>query len=267
MQSHTVPRSVITQIAEIRENVCLRSLSSIPGPVRFIPIIPRIQGSYRERIYTQMRFPIPYRYTVKLRSLLPAIGLMVALGAPHFTVHAAKENLETGEKCRGADCAEAIEEAGGSGSGPEYDYIIGCNNTQEEDIDAASDVILRNWNDWESFVEAQTGMNVKNCLKNRFEKNGKVECESSSTGRCSGNAAWSNYLGKTAHLCPNTLDDIAEESRKPDRRACYAAVIAHEYGHTCVRAEVGADALDEATFDWYASTHNITIAKSGCGFN
>jgi len=153
-------------------------------------------------------------------------------------------------------------------SQPAYplDAITDC-GSKKDDIDAAADVIVRNWSDWESFVEAQTGVNIKNCMKNRFEKNGKVVCESSSTGKCDGAAAWASPLNKKIHICPATLNDIVEEARKPDRRACYAAIMAHEFAHSCDRFEVGADALDEATFDWYASTHNITISKSDCGFN
>ena len=146
------------------------------------------------------------------------------------------------------------------------DDVIDCGN-KEEDIVAAADVIVRNWDDWEVFVEAQTGVNIKKCMKNRFEKNGKVICASATSGKCKkGASAWSNPLNKKIHLCPTVIDDIVEETRKPDRRACYAAIMAHEFGHSCDRTEVGADALDEATFDWYTSTHNITIQKSNCGF-
>lgn len=144
--------------------------------------------------------------------------------------------------------------------------VTGCGD-KKEDIEAAANVIQRNWSDWETFVEAQTGMNIKKCMKNRFEKNGKVICESSAKGKCDGAAAWASSLNKKIHLCPSVLSDIVEETRKPDRRACYAAIMAHEFGHSCDRFEVGSDSLDEATFDWYASTHNITIVKSDCGFN
>ena len=143
--------------------------------------------------------------------------------------------------------------------------INGC-GSKVDDIEAAANAVLNNWKDWEAFVEAQTGVNIKKCMKNRFENNGKVICESSSSGQCKSAAAWSSPLNKKIHLCPTMLSDIIEEARKPDRRACYAAIMAHEFAHSCDRFEVGADALDEATFDWYVSTHNLTIKKSDCGF-
>ena len=82
--------------------------------------------------------------------------------------------------------------------------VVDCAD-KTEDIFAAADVIVRNWDDWEEFVEAQTSVNIKNCMKNRFEKNGIVMCESTSTGKCSKAAAWSNPLNKKIHLCPSTL--------------------------------------------------------------
>ncbi len=142
-----------------------------------------------------------------------------------------------------------------------------CSATREEDIEAAAGAVARNWKDFESFVEDATGMNIKNCMENRFKKNGKVVCESSRTGKCSNAAAWASPLNRKVHLCPGLYDDVDTMDRKPDRRACYAAVMAHEFAHTCERFEAGSDRIDEAAFDWYDSTHELTIDKRDCGID
>ncbi|HXF04722.1 MAG TPA: hypothetical protein VNM72_04820 [Blastocatellia bacterium] len=104
-------------------------------------------------------------------------------------------------------------------------------------------------------------------MRNRFEENGIVICESSDTGSCNGAVAWASPFTKKVHLCPSLFRNVDAISRKPDRRACYAAILTHEFAHSCDRFEPGADRLDEAAFDWYASTHDLTITKTACGFN
>ena len=145
--------------------------------------------------------------------------------------------------------------------------VIDCTNTQESDLNAAANVIANNWDDFEDFVEDETGLNIKNCMENRFESNGKVVCESSSKGQCKGSNAWASALNRKAHLCPGFLDTVGDLSRQPDRRACYAAILAHEFAHTCERFEAGSENIDDAAFDFYKDMWAVNINMGSCGMD
>lgn len=142
--------------------------------------------------------------------------------------------------------------------------VINCSSNVKSDMNTVANYIDANWNSYERFVERETGLNIKSCLKNRFQKNGKAECRSSG-GQCSGNVmAWATYLGKKANFCPLSINSFEALDRTPNQRACYAALLAHEFSHTCWGNESRSELVEAATFNFWADTHNVTIIKRDC---
>lgn len=141
----------------------------------------------------------------------------------------------------------------------EQNYV-GCSDTRIYDIGGAQRVVGNNWSSYESFVERETGLNIGNCLRKRFQDNGKAHCDWSSVHGCSSSLyGHAKYSSHTAHICSGFLTETttAEKPRGVDRRASYAALLAHEWAHTCWRNETNADNIDVATFNWYKSRYSV----------
>jgi hypothetical protein len=137
--------------------------------------------------------------------------------------------------------------------------LLDCNATQESDIRIAQNTIANNWSSYESFVENETGLNIGDCLQRRFQDNGKTHCDWEHRHGCeSGLYGHAAFSSQTAHLCRNFLREVAAKSSGVNRRASYAALMAHEWGHTCWRNEANADRIDVATFNWYKSRYAVT---------
>lgn len=135
----------------------------------------------------------------------------------------------------------------------------GCNADRRSDISTAQNTIANNWSSYASFVERETGLNIGNCLENRFKKNGEVHCDWEYRHGCNSSLyGVAMYSSHTAHLCRNFLDRVDDKSSGLNRRASYAALLAHEWGHTCWRNENNADKIDVATFNWYKSRYAVT---------
>jgi hypothetical protein len=122
--------------------------------------------------------------------------------------------------------------------------IEDCTTTETTEIDQAIGWGSRNWNEYEKTLEAIRGwpVDIKNCLQNRFQMNGKAVCEAKSTGECkiksSGTAnGWASSLGLSyrCHMCPTFLAKVRAISGTENRQACYFALVTHEWGHTCHR--------------------------------
>lgn len=140
---------------------------------------------------------------------------------------------------------------------------VNCNSAQRDDLNAMANYVNNNWDEFEDYVDRNTGINLKSCIKNRFKKNGKVICEDSCAPNVNG---WAAYLSKKVHFCPLFLNNVAKLDRKVSRRACYFALAVHEFGHNCLRGHGTVEDLDNAAFDWYEQTHprvNITLASCG----
>lgn len=145
-----------------------------------------------------------------------------------------------------------------------------CSTTQKREIEDAADWVAENWSDFEDFLENRTGLNIKKCMENRFKKNGKVVCEEA-TGQCKtskGNNAWASMLNKKVHLCPSFLNRVNNLSGTTNRRACYIAILSHEFAHTCDRFEPGSERIDDAAFDFFSSRNpGLTIRLAQCGMD
>lgn len=146
--------------------------------------------------------------------------------------------------------------------------VIDCNDNVTTDLNRVANHAADNWADVEDFMEDYTGINVKNCMKNRFKKNGKIVCEQKNTGRCDGALGWASPFNKKAHFCPTAISNFEALARTPDQRACYFALMVHEFAHSCDRGEAKAEELEDAAFAYWASTHNVTVDPNyDCGFD
>jgi hypothetical protein len=137
-----------------------------------------------------------------------------------------------------------------------------------------------NWNAFEAAIESFYGwpVNIKNCLENRFKDNGKIVCEQDMGGMCTDrqgpNNAWASALNKRCHLCPNFLNRVKAftgSANKDNRKACYFALLAHEWAHTCDRSHKTVEIIDNVAFDFWKANHPSTVTISfgsgGCGMN
>ena len=65
-------------------------------------------------------------------------------------------------------------------------HILDCTQREVEEIGGALDFGADRFTAFEAFLEARADIEIKTCLGNRFQDNGKVVCETSSGGQCSG---------------------------------------------------------------------------------
>ena len=131
---------------------------------------------------------------------------------------------------------------------------IDCNNTESKDIRATAWNIVNEWDDFEDFVEDETGYNIKSCLRNRLNRNGKVQCTDNYE-------AWLGRAWPTSRkmkVSQNFRDNVEDASSRPDRRSCWAYIMAHEFSHTCDRGETAADAIGEAAFDYWKDRFGVS---------
>jgi hypothetical protein len=148
--------------------------------------------------------------------------------------------------------------------------IIDCTSQEVTEIGLAIDSVSSSgdWNDFVDFIEDESGITIGNCLENRFKTNGKVVCESSSGGQCNGANGWASYLNKRAHFCPSFLDTVDNISGVENRKACYFALAAHEFSHTCWRDHGTTEDIDDLAFEYYKDHHpGVTISMSSCGMD
>ncbi len=145
-----------------------------------------------------------------------------------------------------------------------------CTSKQNKEILKAIEWGANNWNEFEYALEniRDWPVNIGNCLENRFKKNGKVVCEKSDKGNCKGNNGWASALNKKCHMCPSFLDKIGKLPNAVDRKACYFALVTHEWGHTCDRGHKTLEIIDDEAFDFWKSKHpKTTINFGACGMD
>lgn len=149
--------------------------------------------------------------------------------------------------------------------------IKDCNTQQTKEIAQAIDWGAANWKQFEAFLETKMDVNVKNCLENRFKKNGKVVCESKSSGMCKSAAGWASPLNKKCHMCPGYLTTVAALPKNVDRKGCYFVMVAHELAHTCERGHKKIDTMDNLAFDFWKKKHSdftlTTMTQCGMALN
>jgi len=119
---------------------------------------------------------------------------------------------------------------------------------KRRDIRAAAWNIADDWTNFERSIENQTGFKLGNCSRDRFKKNGKVECvkeydckTKDGVQQCKLGHGWG--LGQKIKIYQTFLDKMASSSMsQADRRACYAGLMTHEFAQylrTLCRARTG----------------------------
>lgn len=175
------------------------------------------------------------------------------------------------------DCPEDLPP--GAGADPATTSIslgtIDCSDTQDLDIRAVAWNIADDWANFERSIETQTGSKLGNCTHDRFTKNGKVECVAkydcktkNGVTKCKQGYGWG--LGQKIKIYQTFFDNVATLTQ-PDRRACYAGLMAHEFAHTCEHyAERGPEARADAAVEYWKGRFRVTSTldpQVECGFN
>lgn len=137
--------------------------------------------------------------------------------------------------------------------------IEDCGSPYTTDMAAIFWQVDDKWADYEDWVLATTGINLSGCIENRFKDNGDVKCKDLPDG-VAGRATPGFQTIKIDH---GWLDD--QSSTQKNRRACIAALMAHEFAHTCFASESRADTIDEATFEWWKDVFGSTNSWASCG--
>lgn len=126
--------------------------------------------------------------------------------------------------------------------------IDSCADPFETDIAAIYWQINDKWADFEDFVEDYTGYNLSSCLENRLTDNGDTRCIDLPAGVAG--RAWPGV--QLISLDDGWLSDLEDRaSTRKDRRACIAALMAHEHSHNCSASEGRADNIGEAAHEWW----------------
>ena len=140
----------------------------------------------------------------------------------------------------------------------DLDAVIDCNSTQKTDIQAVAWNIADDWINFRNSVESQSGTTLGQCLYKRFAGNGEVECVDA---KCNGKGCKMGFgggLGQKVKIFQTFLDTIAALPQA-DRRACYAALLTHEFSHTCEHyAESGPEAREDAAFAYWKARFPVT---------
>jgi hypothetical protein len=167
----------------------------------------------------------------------------------------------------------------GNGADPPTTSItfttIDCSDAQDLDIRAVAWNLADDWTNFDRSIETQTGTKLGNCTRDRFKKNGKVQCLakydcSTKNGVKTCQLGFGGGLGQKIKIFPTFFDNVAKLSQ-PDRRACYAGLMSHEFAHTCEHygekvPEARANAAVEYWKGRFAPTSTLN-PQVGCGFN
>lgn len=129
--------------------------------------------------------------------------------------------------------------------------IINCSDTEAKDIRAVAWNLVDDWTNFDAAIEQQTSFNLGNCTQDRFAREGRVECMA--TDQCKNGVCRQGYsvpTQKRIRIYPNFLTRTANLAQA-DRRACMAALLTHEFAHSCSRFEGRAEAREDAAFDYW----------------
>jgi hypothetical protein len=151
---------------------------------------------------------------------------------------------------------------------------IDCSDAQEDNINGAASALSNNWNSFEQALETSTGNKVGQCLRKRFQENGKVKCVAkykcdTKNGITKCTLGFGPGLKKQVKFFQTFFDKVDGISSETKRRGCYAALMVHEFSHTCEHyAESGPESRALATQDYWNSTYgeSLNIAND-CGMN
>jgi hypothetical protein len=171
------------------------------------------------------------------------------------------------------DCPAGVPQNDNTAGHPDsaLDQVIGCDDTQSKDIRAVAWNIADDWSNFEQFMKARTGEQLGACVQSRLLKNGDVRCVNEY--RCNNEGCKLGFgagLGQTVNLYQTFFDNIAEFAQA-DRRACDAAMLTHEFSHTCEHyAEGGPEAREDSAFEYWQTrfpgTSGFDVNKD-CGLD
>lgn len=138
--------------------------------------------------------------------------------------------------------------------------VSSCGSPATNDIKSAIHAIKNRWSNYERFVKNFWGFNnLSTCLEKRFKSKGKVKCKN-----LSGNKVGLAYPGfKEVKIDKGWLAGLSSNENR--RRACIAALVAHEFAHTCFSSERRSDKIDEATFEWWKDRFSNSNSWESCG--
>ena len=138
--------------------------------------------------------------------------------------------------------------SGGSSSGPpalEVTFETCTNDTRRNEMRDALEDILDNWSAFEANLNARGLTTDHDCMYNRLTDNGNVHCEACDDPNLAGHSV---LLGHTANVCRAWASGI--EARYPNtperRKICWASLLMHEFKHSCMTFEGGAEEADNA---------------------
>jgi hypothetical protein len=140
--------------------------------------------------------------------------------------------------------------------------IIDCDEPFETDIAAILWNVANEYDDFEDFVEDHAGVNLKSCMRNRFESNGDVKCMDLASGKIGSSVPGDDKI-KIDTDWLNGLPQIDRDDQK-FRRACIVGTMAHEFAHSCYSTESRAEDIDNAAFGWWRQRFNATGYFSEC---
>jgi hypothetical protein len=152
------------------------------------------------------------------------------------------------------------------------DEVVDCTATQETDIRAVAWNIADDWTNFDATIERETSFSLGKCTRDRFSRNGRVRCMAQNNCGPNGcRAGWSSFLTQTIRIYPSFLNGIATLPQA-DRRACLAALMTHEFTHSCDRAEGRSEAREDAAFNYWKSRFPVTSTLNingipGCGLD
>jgi hypothetical protein len=152
------------------------------------------------------------------------------------------------------DCPNGLPDTGSpSGSSTTgLDDVISCNSTEEKDIRAVAWNIADDWTNFDNAIEKQTSFSLGNCAKDRFSKNGRVECMARDNCKKNGSCkqGYSVPTQNRIRVYPDFLKRVASLPQA-DRRACFGALMTHEFAHSCGETEGRAEAREDAAFSYW----------------
>jgi len=144
--------------------------------------------------------------------------------------------------------------SGGGGSAPTLGVVFeDCtNDTRRNEMRDALKDILANWSAFEANLNARGLTGDHDCMFNRLTDNGKVHCEACNDPDLAGH---SSLVGKTANVCRAWASSVEDDYQgtttdaKEKRKVCWASLLMHEFRHTCLSFEDGAETADNAARD------------------
>ena len=151
--------------------------------------------------------------------------------------------------------------------------VIDCSDAEALDLRAVAWNIADDWSNFSDALERATDQKMGNCIQERFSINGEVQCVHKEKCKQDGNKCKLGFgpgLGRKVKIFQSFFDNI-DDMPQADRRACYAALMTHEFSHTCEHyKEKGPEARAVAAFDYWKGRFPVSsglTVDGDCGLN